>query len=125
MAALQKEIHSCDAEIKQLEKSKDRCAKAIKEDSLEARKLENKLTQWEKDIKDAARALTVMVKQNPWIETDKHLFGVAGGDYDFTEYAADVKKSRQTLAALRQEQVRLSYMQYIYIYIHVCTGEVV
>ena len=107
VTTLNSEIAKCDKEIKQLEKVKSQCLKVIQEDTLECRKLQHKLKQWEKDSKDAIKIVSSMIKQYAWIETEKQHFGVIGGDYDFTAYG-DMKTTRQKLQSLKVDQERLA-----------------
>ena len=74
--------------------------------SLEARKVQHKLKQWEKDSKDAARAMASLLKQHSWIEKERAYFGVSGSDFDFV--ARDVGVSMKRLKDLKSDQDKLA-----------------
>jgi hypothetical protein len=106
VAALSTEIAKCDKEIKALEKRKNQLLEKFREDGRAVTQLQHKLQQWEKNCKEAGKLVTALIKQFPWIEAEKHNFGVSGTDYDFDK--TDVKASKQRLAVLKSEQVRKS-----------------
>lgn len=99
----QAELNQCSKEIKTWEASKDKFLKAAQAASLEARKITHKLKQWEKDSKDAARALVLLQKQHPWIAQEKSYFGVAGSDFDFA--SKDTAAAQARLKQIKSEQV--------------------
>lgn len=102
---MQAELNRASKEIKGLEASRDKCTKAIQAAGLEARKLTHKLKQWEKDFKDAAKAMTVLLRQHPWIEREKEFFGVPGSAFDFQ--AKNSAECVKRLKELKVEQVDL------------------
>jgi structural maintenance of chromosome 2 len=106
VAAKTQEISSCNKEIKALEKEKDKLLKESQTASLEARKLSHKLKQWEKDFKDASKAITSLIKQHPWIEKEKSFFGQPGSDFDFK--ARNAAQCAKRLKELKADQERLS-----------------
>lgn len=106
--SLTAEVSKCDKEIKALEKRKDQHNKVIQNNTLEARKLQHKLKQWEKDAKEAAKIVNSYVTKHPWIETEKAHFGQAGSDYDFSSFGTDGSECRQRLQTLKSEQVQIS-----------------
>ena len=105
VADKQKELNKCSKEIKALEDAKAKALAAAQTASLEARKLQHKLKTWEKDFKDASKAIAALVKQHPWISKDKEFFGHAGSDYDFN--ARNVPESNKRLKELKSDQDRL------------------
>lgn len=103
-AAKNQELNRCSKEIKELEKQREKHSNESKAASLESRKIAHKLKQWEKDSKDAANRVSVMLKQHAWIEKEKPFFGQPGSDFDFN--AKDVAQCRKRHQELKGEQVR-------------------
>lgn len=106
LAEKQAELNACSEEIKALEATKEKALKSAQNASLEARKLAHKLTQWEKDFKDAAKTKNALLKQHPWIEKEQAYFGLAGSDYDFG--AKDVEACKKRFSQVKSEQDRLA-----------------
>lgn len=106
VASKQKELNGFSSEIKALEAKKEKCTKTSQNASLDARKLQHKLKVWEKDAKDAVKAIATLLKQHPWIEKEKSFFGVSGSDYDFA--AKDVQASKKRLSDLKDGQDKLA-----------------
>lgn len=102
----QQELNQCSKEIKALIANRDKFQKAAQNASLEARKVQHKLKQWEKDFKDASKNMTALLKQHPWIEKERAYFGVAGSDFDFA--AKDVTQASKRLKDLKADQEKLS-----------------
>lgn len=50
--------------------------------------------------------MSELMKQNPWIATERQLFGVAGSNYDFAKHPVD--KARRDLEATREAHERQS-----------------
>ena len=66
----------------------------------------HKLKSWEKDFKDAQRAVKALSQAHPWIEKEKQFFGMAGSDFDFT--SRDVPASMKRLQQIKTENDRIS-----------------
>lgn len=103
VAEKQQELNQCSKEIKQLSAQQEKCLKAVTNASLESRKCQHKLKQWEKDHKDAGKIVNNLEKQYPWVEQDKIYFGVDGSDYDFQ--ARDIDQSMKRHKQLKADQV--------------------
>lgn len=127
----QAELNGLSKEIKTLSLAKDKCNKAAQTASLEARKVSHRLKQWEGESKNAAKRLTVMLKQHPWIEKEKQFFGVAGSDFEFCSSTSNsnvdavdkdvIGDSQKRLAQLKLDQVcsyrcssQMIYMDYLF-----------
>lgn len=99
----QQELNACSKEIKLLITSRDKHLKAAQNASLDARKVQHKMKQLEKDFKDAKDGMKILLKQHPWIEKEKAYFGIAGSDFDFA--SKDIAKTQQRLKELKADQV--------------------
>ncbi len=55
--------------------------------------------RFDKETADAHKAVTAMLKEYPWIESEKQLFGRPGSDYDWA--ATDPKKARERMKEVR------------------------
>ena len=106
VAAKQAEINECSKEIKALEKQAAAAMTLKQNAALEARSLQHKLKSWEKDLKDAQKALKAMTQSHPWVEKEKAFFGQPGSDFDFA--AKDVPASQKRLKEIRAENDRIS-----------------
>ena len=102
----QTELNKCSKEIKLLEQQRDKCLKASQNASLEARKISHKLKQWEKDFKDAGKAISVMLRQHPWIEREKEYFGTPGSAFDFA--SGDITACNKRLKDIKADQDKLA-----------------
>jgi len=106
VAAKQTELNECNKEIKTLEKAAS-AALALKQNaSLEARALQHKLKTWEKDLKDAQKALKVLTQSHPWVEKEKAFFGQPGSDFDFA--SKDVPASQKRLKEIKADNDRIA-----------------
>jgi len=74
----------------------------VEETKLQIKKIEHELKQMDKDSEDARKAVEAWQRQHGWIKSEKHLFGVAGGDYDFE--SAKASKASKRLAELQAQQ---------------------
>lgn len=101
----QAELNRRSKEIKALEIIRDKCLKTVQDLSLQARKLEHKLKEWEHATKEAMKAKAALMKHHSWIEREMHFFGVVGSDYDFV--GRDVPASHERLKSLKMDQVTL------------------
>jgi len=106
VASKQAELNECSKEIKALEKQGAAALTQKQNASIEARTLMHKLKSWEKDFKDAQRAVKALSQAHPWIEKEKQFFGMAGSDFDFT--SRDVPASMKRLQQIKTENDRIS-----------------
>jgi structural maintenance of chromosome 2 len=104
--AAQAETQRTSKEIKHLVAQRDKAGKEVTSCNLEARKQQHKLDTVVKEAQTAERRLKLMLKDYPWINTEKQSFGVAGSGYDFA--AHDVDASQARLKELKGNQDRLS-----------------
>ena len=85
---------------------RDKCSKDANKCSLELRKEQHKLDTFAKETHAAEQRVKKMLKDYPWISTEKQSFGVAGSGYDFC--ANNVTASHARLKDLKSNQDRLS-----------------
>ena len=90
----EEDLKQCSHEIREVSGHKDKLSKSVTDASLEARKVQHRLTQWEKDFQEASKAMSSLVKKNTWISKEKDYFGVAGTAYDFDGRNASESKAR-------------------------------
>ena len=58
-------------------------AKRADADAVQRKQLEHKMSRAEKDSSESETRLARLHEDHPWVESESHLFGVAGGEYDF------------------------------------------
>lgn len=97
---------ACDRELNALATARAALEKSLADKSLEAKKLEHKVTRLERDARDADERVARLQQAHPWIAAEKALFGRAGGDYDWDQRAPD--GVARELAALEAEQEKLA-----------------
>jgi structural maintenance of chromosome 2 len=67
----------------------------------QAKKLAAALERHDKDVKLADKEAKALVQEHSWIETERHLFGKAKGDYDFA--ARDIASAEAEYDKLQEE----------------------
>ena len=75
----------CSAELVGLKNQKADLSKELENVRLEVKKLSLTIARMKKERSAAEKAVTSLLKQHPWIETEKSAFGIRGGDYDFDD----------------------------------------
>ena len=67
-------------------------AKSADADSVQRKQLEHKMSRAERDSSESEMRLARLHTDHPWVESESHLFGARGGEYDFeaTDPAARV-----------------------------------
>lgn len=90
------------AELKNERAARVKEADAVK---LEAKKVSLQLSRLQKDRGDAEKKISGLEKKYPWVNDEKHAFGVTGGDYDFS--ATDLNSVVNDLNAMKKEQENL------------------
>jgi len=109
--AAEKAKHSAlDKAGAKLAKEIAQLSKAVTDAQLEAKKGTGALARAQSDKTDAHKALVRLEKEFDWLAAEKHLFGVAGGEYDFAsaEGSAHSKAQLERLSELQAEQDALS-----------------
>jgi len=99
-------IAQFSSELAGIKREKASLAKKQEKCTLEAKKLAVSISRIRKERQNAERAVVSLLKNYPWIESEKSAFGVEGGDYDFT--AANPGEMSAQLHALKSEQESLS-----------------
>jgi structural maintenance of chromosome 2 len=62
------------------------------------------IKRMESDQKDSAKLVERLLKAEPWIKSERQLFGKPGTDYDFD--ACDIKEAKETYEKKQAEQDR-------------------
>lgn len=97
-----KQLSVCDKQISKLEAENAKAVKAMSAAEIEGKRLENKLSRFQKDKAVARKAVQQMLEKHEWIETEKQFFGRRHTDYDFE--AKKPAKCQQVLGKLQEEQ---------------------
>lgn len=100
------ELNRASKELKTLEDHRNALNKEATAAGLEARKVANKLKEWEKNFKEAQRFMQALLKQHPWIEKEKQFFGQPGTDFDFQ--TKNITECHKRLKVLKSDQEKLS-----------------
>jgi structural maintenance of chromosome 2 len=90
------------AELVEINFQKESLFKKAEKCTLEAKKLSVNISRLRKDQQGAEKLVVNLMKNHPWIESEKSAFGVKGGDYDFT--ATDPDEMTHRLQSLKGEQ---------------------
>eukprot|EP00592_Proboscia_alata_P003711 CAMPEP_0194379542 /NCGR_PEP_ID=MMETSP0174-20130528/40110_1 /TAXON_ID=216777 /ORGANISM="Proboscia alata, Strain PI-D3" /LENGTH=1211 /DNA_ID=CAMNT_0039162339 /DNA_START=84 /DNA_END=3719 /DNA_ORIENTATION=- len=106
LAKVEEEIARCSSAMKTISKEKSKLVKEKENAELDGKKLAIKIAKFHKEKSTAERFITNMLKTHEWIETEKHAFGVEGGDYDFGK--TDHSERKNNLQDLKKEQNMLA-----------------
>jgi structural maintenance of chromosome 2 len=98
-------VTSCSTELAGLKNEHSSLAKEAESIKLETKKLSLAAANLKKERSASEKLVASMLKQHPWIETEKNSFGVLGGDYDFE--ANNPSKASKRLKQLQSEQESL------------------
>jgi structural maintenance of chromosome 2 len=107
----EKEKHSAlDKSLTKLSKEISSLQKRATEAQLEQKKSSNALARMVGEKSDAAKSVARMEKEHDFITKEKHLFGLAGGEFDFASAQGQKAAEKQLarLATLTAEQEVLS-----------------
>lgn len=100
--SLEERMTHCSAELLGLKNQKAALVKAAEASKLEVKKLSITISRIRKERATAEKVVSSLVKNHPWIESEKSAFGVRGGDYDFE--ATDPSEAARQLKELKAEQ---------------------
>jgi structural maintenance of chromosome 2 len=100
------ELAACDAEVKAVTKAKEKATKALAEAQLEAKKMENNVSRFNKEQGEARKFVDAMTAKHAWIAGEAKYFGVARTDYDFE--SRDPEAAAKELKELQRQQESLS-----------------
>ena len=78
------ELAERNSDIASKRKQMDRLQKSISDSAVERRRLENRMSRLEKESKDADSVVKQMLREHPWIVSEREAFGIVGGEYDFS-----------------------------------------
>jgi len=98
-------ITTLSSTIKELTTEKNRIAKKTEVATIDIKKLSVKVESFESGKLNAERVISSLRKKYEWIESERHSFGVVGGDYDFenidpSEMGAKLKKLKEEQSSL-------------------------
>lgn len=99
-------ITQFSSELAEIKRERANLTKKAEKCTLEAKKLTVSISRIRKERQSAEKVVISLLKNHPWIESEKSAFGVEGGDYDFT--AANPDDMSAQLHALKSEQESLS-----------------
>lgn len=99
LQACQEEMGQHDAELQRIAARREELQQLREDGQLELSKVENNLKRFAEKMAGAKAAVKHLLKANPWMESEKASFGVAGGEYDFAK--KNVEKLRKELDALQ------------------------
>merc|ERR1712028_63828 len=99
-------LSELSSDLMNIKREKAKLAKQAEKCNIEAKKLSVSISRIRKERQHAEKVVVSLLKNHPWIESEKSAFGVEGGDYDFKATNADAM-SRQ-LNTLKGEQESLS-----------------
>ena len=105
LAEFEQRITQFSSELAEIKKEKAKLAKQAEKCNIEAKKLSVSISRIRKERQHAEKVVVSLVKNYPWIESEKSAFGVEGGDYDFT--ATDADEMSDQLNTLKGEQESL------------------
>eukprot|EP00696_Hemimastix_kukwesjijk_P018451 gnl/Hemi2/7340_TR2498_c0_g1_i1.p1 gnl/Hemi2/7340_TR2498_c0_g1~~gnl/Hemi2/7340_TR2498_c0_g1_i1.p1 ORF type:complete len:424 (-),score=183.44 gnl/Hemi2/7340_TR2498_c0_g1_i1:130-1290(-) len=99
------ELVKADKAVGKLVAEQNAVSKQIEDIEINIRKIRHQIERGQKDSKDAAKHVQSLIQQNPWIATEKQLFGKPHTDYDFA--AKNPSQARTKLADLMEKQETL------------------
>eukprot|EP00934_Nitzschia_sp_Nitz4_P001505 Nitzschia sp. Nitz4//scaffold112_size70979//61766//65686//NITZ4_005911-RA/size70979-processed-gene-0.45-mRNA-1//1//CDS//3329533292//1505//frame0 len=102
----EQQLERCSSELASVKHQRAELAKQAEDYSLEAKKLSVSMARIHKERSNAEKFVAGLLKEYPWIESEKSAFGVEGGDYDFN--STDVAEMSSLLKSLKGEQDSLS-----------------
>ena len=89
-----KSLSSFDKEITSLEIDSKRKTKEMEESNIEVQQLQIEFATCLQNGKQLKERFNRLVSENPWVEDQRQLFGVAGGKYDFSGINIEESKKR-------------------------------
>mmetsp|Transcript_13844 Transcript_13844/g.32339 ORF Transcript_13844/g.32339 Transcript_13844/m.32339 type:complete len:1216 (+) Transcript_13844:102-3749(+) len=105
-AKFEERISQFSSKLAEIKREKTSLTKKAEKFALESKKLAVSISRIRKERQHAEKVVVSLLKNHPWIESEKSAFGVEGGDYDFT--AANPDEMSAQLHALKDEQELLS-----------------
>lgn len=106
LAEIEERLESCSTELSVIKSQKSALAKKAEQCVLEAKKLSVAISRIQKERQAAERLVANLLKKNAWIESERGMFGVEGGDYDFQETNPnDMSKHLQDLKSEQESLV--------------------
>ena len=104
-AEFEQRITQFSSELAEIKREKASLAKKAEKCTLEVKKLTVSISRIRKERQNAEKVVVSLLKNHPWIESEKSAFGLEGGDYDFTATNADEMSTQ--LHVLKGEQESL------------------
>ena len=106
VSSMNKALLQYGKELKALHNNREAKKNEIQKLSIESRKMEHKLDEWKKDIKNASRRVHEMENKHKWIADEKEFFGMKDSSYDFE--SVDMSKNDDRWKELKRKQEKLS-----------------
>lgn len=106
LAEQRAKLAECDEELSSAQTECERKTAKLHESEREVKTIAAQLQRIDKDASEARQTLELMLEQHAWIEAERQYFGQPHTDFDFNE--RDPKEAEKLLAALEQEQAKLS-----------------
>jgi len=103
---IEKEMSTCALHVKEKTSQKDKLQEKIGAFSIESKKLSVKIAKFYKERSEREQLINNLLNKYTWIENDQDTFGIAGGDYDFSQ--TDVATMGKEVKRLKKEQETLS-----------------
>lgn len=97
---------ACDKAIGVAKKEANAARKRVEKANLEIKKLERNADKLAKRAKDGASEAEALAKANPWLESERSLFGKAGTEYDFE--AQDPEEALEELEVAQENLQNLT-----------------
>jgi structural maintenance of chromosome 2 len=101
----EEKLSEFSSELSEIKLKKSSLAKKSEKCTLEAKKLSVQISRLRKEKQGAEKLVISLLKNHPWIESEKSAFGVEGGDYDFND--TDPGEMSCHLQSLKEEQESL------------------
>lgn len=92
---------ACDSAIAAAKKEANAARKRVEKAKLETKKAERKAEKLVREANDGAGAAEALLKANPWLESERSLFGKPGTEYDFE--AEDPEEALDQLEAAQEK----------------------
>jgi len=106
LVEFEQSIVQLSSELADIKREKAKLAKQAAKCNIEAKKLSVSISRIRKERQHAEKVVVSLLKNHPWIESEKSAFGIECGDYDFKAINADEMSVQ--LNSLRGEQESLS-----------------
>lgn len=94
-------------EITKMQRERDLATKLEEDHNLKIKQVDHDISKIETEAKDSAKALKHLIRKNPWIEEEKHLFGNDNAGYNFSNTDFKPKEISSRIESLRAKKTAL------------------